>query len=367
MLTHLPYPAPMPPALLFITRKYPPGRGGMEEFSRRLYEAYPGRKRLVALRRGQGWLPLFLVRALAAARRSRGGAEHVHLGDALLTPVAPLFGRLAGAPVTATLHGLDCTRPLAPYRRLLRRSLPAMAGRLVAVSSYTAAQVQALYGVRPAVITNGVDVSRFACAQPYEAGSAGQSERDRSADGTVVVTVGRLVRRKGVAWFIREVMPLLPHDVSYVVVGDGPHRATVHRAAAGDPRVRLLGAADDDTVAQLYARADLFVAPNVPVPGQPEGYGIAPAEAAAAGLPVLVADLEGLRDMAADTGVATVPPGDARAWAAAIARALATPDAHRATRAARSWEAVASEYARFFATVGAAAGQPRADGAAADR
>jgi hypothetical protein len=68
----------MAPAVLFITRKYPPGRGGMEEFSRQLYEAYPGPKRLAVLRRGQAWLPLFAAlaspTALTAGRAARSWA-----------------------------------------------------------------------------------------------------------------------------------------------------------------------------------------------------------------------------------------------------------------------------------------------------
>jgi phosphatidylinositol alpha-1,6-mannosyltransferase len=324
----------------------------MEEFSYRLFEAYAGPKRLVALRRGQAWLPLFALRALVAARRCRGAVEHVHLGDAFLTPLAPAIARLTGAPVTATVHGLDVTRPVRPYRTLLRHALRQLPGRLIAVSSYTADQAAALYGVRTTVITNGVDVRRFAAIRRAPDPPAARAALGLPRTGPLLVTVGRLVERKGVAWFVERVLPCLPRDATYAVVGVGPYQRAVQRAAARDRRVTLLGEASDRTVAALYACADLFVAPNIAVPGRPEGYGIAPAEASAAGLPVLISGIEGLRDMAADTGVQTVPAGDACAWADAIRRALAGPDAFRARRAARSWASVAEEYARFFAAVG---------------
>jgi phosphatidyl-myo-inositol dimannoside synthase len=327
----------------------------MEEFSRSLFEAYPGPKRLVALRRGQAWLPLFVPAALIAARRARGAVEHVHLGDAMLTPFAPLFGRMARAPVTATVHGLDATRPWRIYRRLLLWALRRLTGRIAAVSSYTARRVARLYGARSRVITNGVDAARFSRIERSPDPAAARAALGLPAHGPLIVTVGRLVERKGIAWFIERVLPALDTTVTYAVVGDGPHRRDVCRAAVRDGRVVLLGAVDDRTVALLYGCADLFVAPNIAVPGRPEGYGIAPAEAAAAGLPVLAADLEGLRDMAADAGLRTVPVGDAPAWAAAVRSALEDGAAFTATRAPRSWVRVADDYARFFRSVDAGA------------
>lgn len=344
------------PSLLFVTRKYPPGRGGMEEFAARLFAAYPGPKRLVALRHGQALVPLLVAGAVVAAARGRGRVELVHLGDALLTPLAPLLGRLADAPVTATLHGLDTVRGLPGYRALLGVALRRMSGRLVAVSDYTAARAATIHGVQPATITNGVDVARFAAIR-RTADPAACTRLGLPPSGPLVVTTGRLVRRKGVAWFITRVLPLLDPAVTYAVAGDGPDRRAVQAAAAAAPGVVLLGPVSDATLAELYARADLFVAPNIPVADQPEGYGIAPAEAAAAGLAVVVSELEGLRDMARDTGVPMAPAGDAAAWAAAVRAALADPASYRAKRPPRSWEEVAGDYARFFAGVRAARGE----------
>jgi phosphatidylinositol alpha-1,6-mannosyltransferase len=148
---------------------------------------------------------------------------------------------------------------------------------------------------------------------------------------------------------IEEVLPALPANVRYVVIGDGPDRDRLAALAANDPRVHLTGSLPNADLERIVAAADLFVAPNVPVPDDPEGYGIAPAEAAALGVPVLVADLEGLSDMAADHGVRTVPSADASAWATSIRRALADPDWARPTLPPRTWDIAAAEYARIFA------------------
>jgi glycosyltransferase involved in cell wall biosynthesis len=339
----------MVPPVLFITRKYPPARGGMEEFSRQLYEQYPGRKQLVALRAGQRWLPAFAVRALMVAARERRAAA-IHLGDGLLAPLGPLLRRLSGLPVVATLHGQEVTREIPGYRGTLGSGLRRLDG-LVSVSGYTAHAVRERYGCESTVIANGVDACRFASLTRAMEPRAVRTSLGLPADGPLVVMVGRLVERKGGAWFLEQVVPRLPATVHVVVGGDGPARDAVARAAAGHPRVRLLGDIPDRVVERLYTCADLFVAPNIPVPGKPEGYGIAPAEAAAAGLPVLVSELEGLADMARETGLPTVPPGDAGAWASAVARALREPSWARAARPPRTWTDVAEDYARFFEAI----------------
>ncbi len=341
------------PVTLFITRKYPPGRGGMEVFSHRLYAEYPGGKYLIAHGRSQAWLPLFLVCALIRSARHRGRVDHTHLGDAMLTPLAPLVRALTGTPVTATVHGLDVTRDLLPYRWLLSKSLRSVDGGLIAVSRYTATRAERLAGVHPHVISNGVDVDRFQSIGRAANRAALREELGLRADGPLIMTVGRLVERKGVEWFIRYVMPRLPADGSFAVVGAGPHDGAVRRAAAADRRVTLFGAADEQAVRALYRCADLFVAPNIAVPNQPEGYGIAPAEAAAAGIPVLASDIEGLRDMAHDAGIRLVRAGDPDAWTAAVRAAIADPAYALPAKQPRSWQEVALDYARAFAEVSA--------------
>ncbi|HET7737402.1 MAG TPA: glycosyltransferase family 4 protein [Tepidiformaceae bacterium] len=337
----------MAPRLLFITRKYPPARGGMEEFSLRLYEAYPGTKKLVALRRGQRWLPIFLAYSLFEAWWERRDVEHVHLGDGMLAPLAPVVRAIARAPVSVSVHGQEITRDFRGYRGVIGWGLR-RADAVIAVSGFTAEEAAGIHGIRADVVTNGVDTERFAGIASTREATDVRAIAGIPAEGLLIVTVGRLVERKGVVWFIRNVLPRLDANVRYVVVGDGPYRAEVDAAASGDARVTVLGDVPAERVDALLGAADLFVAPNISVPGRPEGYGIAPAEAAAARVPVLVSDIEGLVDMARDTGVPTVRAGDAGAWATSVRRALAEPAWALAANPARSWEMVAADYARIF-------------------
>jgi glycosyltransferase involved in cell wall biosynthesis len=98
-----------------------------------------------------------------------------------------------------------------------------------------------------------------------------------------------------------------------VVAGDGPQHAALARRARGDD-VRFLGAVDAATLARLRAGAAIALAPS----RSPETFGLALAEAMAAGLPAAASAVGAFPDLLdAD---ALVPAGDAPALAAAIAR-----------------------------------------------
>jgi glycosyltransferase involved in cell wall biosynthesis len=104
----------------------------------------------------------------------------------------------------------------------------------------------------------------------------------------------------------------------YLVAGTGPDLEEVARAAASagvSERVGLLGRVDESFREDLLAGVDLFAVPNVPVPGDMEGFGLVAIEAAMRGTPVLASRLEGLRDAVTDgvTGF-TCEPEDAACY-----------------------------------------------------
>jgi phosphatidylinositol alpha-1,6-mannosyltransferase len=164
------------------------------------------------------------------------------------------------------------------------------AAAIIANSRNTARELE-LLGVpreKVHVVYPGVDVERFALP------GSGTAVRERYAPGgeTLLVTVGRLQRRKGHDLTIEALASVkseLPH-LRYLVVGDGQERARlealVDRCGMRD-RVSFTGAVRADELPAYYAAADIFVHPNRVDEGDVEGFGIVFLEAAAAGLPVI--------------------------------------------------------------------------------
>jgi phosphatidylinositol alpha-1,6-mannosyltransferase len=310
----------------------------------------------------------FLGRVMRSVPRLvRGEGTEVVLFSSMVTAatavlLAPRLRR-AGALVAATPMGLDVTLPNPAYQRFVPRVLSAL-DLVLPISRATAAECTAR-GLDPArvrVVPCGIDVSRFPPVDDRAATRAQLLGALREAgepplpeDALLLCSVGRHQERKGFHWFVREVMPRLPSDVVYLLAGSGPMtpaiRAAVEGAGLGG-RVRLLGRVSEEMLVTLYRGADLFVMPNVPVPGDMEGFGLVMLEAGLGGLPVLAAELEGIRDVVAPGANGELLPAlDAGAFTDAIARmrdpvarALASARARETTAERFGWPAVADRY-----------------------
>jgi glycosyltransferase involved in cell wall biosynthesis len=119
----------------------------------------------------------------------------------------------------------------------------------------------------------------------------------------VLLTVGRLIRRKGHAWFVRSVLKKLPHHYVYLMAGSGPEAAAISKLVGAlglTDRAYLLGSVSDQVRNCLYQIADLLIMPNVHVKNDEEGFGMVALEAGRYGLPVIAANIEGIRDAVID-------------------------------------------------------------------
>ena len=303
--------------------------------------------------------PLFLARALREIRRlARASEIDAVLFSSMLTAtlVVPLkrLLRSRGIVAAAIVNGLDATTPTWPYPLLVRRTFDAL-DLVLPISRATgdACIARGLDPKKSKVVSLGIRNDRFG----LQANRAHARERLSARDARLILcSVGRLVPRKGVAWFVSNVMPLLPDDVVFLVAGEGPDRARIESAIAErnvSSRVKLLGSVSDAELEQLYHGADLFVMPNVPVANDMEGFGLVMLEAGLCGLPTIASELEGITDVVheGETGH-LVPPLDAAAFAAVILRyyedasllAYASARARDVTLAKFEWGRVVDRY-----------------------
>lgn len=338
----------------FVTRKYPPSVGGMERLSYELTTRIAHRRpaRIVARRGNALALPLFIL--ASAVRVAVGALRHeiavLHLGDPVLAPVGSL-ARAMGVPVCVTVHGLDVTYAHPVYRAWMRLFLRGFEAYVcISAATRDAALAQGVARERTCIIGIGID-------------PAPRVTTPRETD--LLVFVGRMVPRKGLGWFVANVLPGVRQHrpaVRLVAIGDGPDRARAEAAAqeAGVADVvQFVGIVGDPEKNAWLARATVCVMPNIPVEGDLEGYGIAALEAAAAACPLLAADIEGLRDaIEPGRGGVLVPARDASAWIEALVEWLDHPAAAFAFGEAarewvlreRGWESVCDAYERVFDT-----------------
>lgn len=138
-----------------------------------------------------------------------------------------------------------------------------------------------------------------------------------------ILAVGSVVPRKGYTVLIEALRALPPGDWRLTIAGaarDEAERARVEAAIANSgltARITLAGVVDDDTLAALYAAADLFVMPSLF-----EGYGMVLAEAMARGLPIVCTTGGAAAETVPDAAAIKVPPGDREAMESALRKAI---------------------------------------------
>ena len=172
----------------------------------------------------------------------------------------------------------------------------------------------------------------------------------------ILLSIGRHVKRKGFVWFTENVMPLLPANVVYWVGGDGQERAhleAVIQQKQLQHRVKILGHVSDEHLTDLYQGADLYVMPNIYVPGDMEGFGIVLLEAGVLGLPAIAAGIEGIRDVVHEgKNGHLLPSEDAEAFVKTILHYVENPEALAKLSASTqnyvpqnfSWQGIAHQY-----------------------
>ncbi|HWB38970.1 MAG TPA: glycosyltransferase family 4 protein [Candidatus Saccharimonadales bacterium] len=319
--------------ILFVTRKFPPSIGGMEQFAYDLHGAVSQKVETVLVSWGGSnkalpvVYPLLFVKSLL--QLMKGGIDVIHIQDGLLAPAGWLLSKLSRKPYTVVIHGLDITFN-NPLFKALAPPAVARASKVFCISQ--AAADEAIKRGVPAekceVIPLAVDDKLFGKATRADL----IKRLELPENSQLLLTVGRLVKRKGVAWFISNVLPELaktnPHVV-YLVVGDGSERETVE-VAINDSKmaghVRLLGRVTDDLYEMAYNGADVFVMPNIPVDNNIEGFGLVVLEAALCERPVVAANTEGIADAIRDgqNGV-MVTPKDSKAFEKEIKHFLDKP------------------------------------------
>jgi len=317
-----------------VTQSYPPSQGGVENhveaISTRLVEAghevtvvsadagtgnRSGTRNGVTVRRYRSLSPSgayhFAPQVASAISRLEPDVVHAHNYHALLLPFAAIASSDAKLVVTPHYHGGSESgfrdRLLQLYHPIGQWGLD-RADAVVAVSDWEREQLLEDFDIEAEVIPNGIDVERFATAEPYD------------HDRPYLLYVGRLKKYKGVQHVIRALTEFPEYDL--LIAGSGPYRTDLEYIAEQSnvkERAFFFGYVPDGDLPGLYRGAEAFMALS-----SFESYGLTVGEALASGTPCVVLRRGALIDWGGYEGVVGVDDVDTMDISKAIEQARKT-------------------------------------------
>ena len=232
-------------------------------------------------------------------------------------------------PMVTINHGQDVKMPISMYQKFVPSVFEALDG-VISVSRATREECikRGMDPNKGIALPNGFDLSH-AKDIPNKLDSRKELEHLFNIDlqnKSLLLTVGRQVKRKGHEWFITEVFPKINSEVVYIAIGEGPEHSRlieVQKELPHKNKIIFVGKQPDDILQKAYAAADVFVMPNIPIEGDMEGFGIVLLEANLASTPAVAADLEGIKDVVENgKNGYKIPVRDSEAFASKIDETL---------------------------------------------
>ena len=357
--------------LLYITRKFPPSIGGMQRFNYKLscYLRKTKDFHIISWGGSQLFLPLFLITAFLKTFYYCifKNVNCIYISDGLLSPFGLVLKKMFCLPVVGTVHGRDIAFNNKIYQKLVPWSLKRL-DKILCVSSKL--EKECIKRKIPEhlieVIPNGIDIEDFECKvtpahiSHFESLAQTSFEKKR-----ILITVGRLVPKKGIHSFLTNILPLVLKKnpgVIYLIVGDGPLEAEIRRIINDrqlGEHAFLVGKVNMDShlLPVVYKMADIFVMPNIPVDNDLEGFGIVALESCASGKPVIASKVDGIPDAIKDgeNGI-LIQHADYSCFSDKILELLENHGAYREISQKckqyvaehYSWEKIASQYWNIF-------------------
>ena len=219
-----------------------------------------------------------------------------------------------------TEHSTHNRRRDKPYLKLIENFIYRQYARIFCISDGTEENLHEWISntmKKTKVVPNGINLQNYTHADPYKKKDLfpGAEENDK-----LIVMIARFTQQKDHETLIRS-LKYLDDIYKVLLVGDGERLEYIKKLTISEgvsDRVQFLGFRKD--IPQILKTSDIFV-----LSSHWEGFGLVAAEAMASGLPVLVSDVEGLRDVV-DCPDLTFPQGDSERLAEKIKNTLENTD-----------------------------------------
>ncbi|MFA5856441.1 MAG: glycosyltransferase family 4 protein [Candidatus Pacearchaeota archaeon] len=191
----------------------------------------------------------------------------------------------------------DPTKKLSPhknffFRKEVERVLKS-ADKIVSISNDTITRLNTYYKNDKTVIPIAIPY------EPFKFKPASRKSLGLKDDLFYTITVGRLVKRKGIDFLIRSIAQLNNKKVHALVLGDGPEKDNLLALAKQlkvQNQIHFLGSQSEEKKFQYLHSSDIYLLSSVH-----EGFGIVLQEAMQAGLPIIATNNGGQVDILKDS------------------------------------------------------------------
>lgn len=384
--------------VLVISHKYPPSIGGMQKHCYELVKGLSKTVKIHSLIQTEGvsklWFFFTVVNRALKILKNNSKIDLIYVNDGLMAFVLTRLINRTKVPMVATIHGLDVVFPMKFYQNWVKKKLAKYAA-IIAVSQATADECISR-GVDPKsvfMVANGFEPEAQKIKDTKKIVVKLRDEHRFDIEGKrIIVSVGRGVSRKGFSWFSRNIIPDLPQDVCYLIIGPGANTKQIQILRKLLPKsifrqmVLFAGLAIDEleieqTIDELGLQnrvkrisnlsyqelnalvqlADISVMPNIKFEGDFEGFGLVALEAASNGTVCVAAGIEGIKTAIEDgkNGI-LLESGNKEIWVDKINALLSDPDELKrlslkyqkhTLEHSFSWDQMTNEYLRVFEKV----------------
>jgi len=304
--------------ILLFTLEYPPFKGGIANYYGNLIKHWPEPDKIFILHNNQGrliknWL---LPKWLLAIWHLRKNIKKNKIGHVLVGHILPLgtatylIFKINKVKYSVFLHGMDFTFAIkSPRKRWLTKKILKNTANIICANAYTAKLVKdflktditnnTIKVINPGINSQATRNTRLGARQVQH--ETRIKERYNLENKFVLLTVGRLVKRKGMDTVLASLPATLKQvpNLVYVIVGNGPELTNIQSLITKlklEKNVIIITNADDKERNVWYNICDIFIMPARNIDGDFEGFGIVYLEANLTSKPVIAGDSGGIRD-----------------------------------------------------------------------
>ncbi len=326
---------------LLFTLEYPPFHGGVANYYGNLAKYWPISEKLIVLNNnrnelvaGDGFFAWWPAIFSLNRKISRDKFDFLIVGQILpLGTAAFLVSLFRPIKYTVFLHGMDLALAIkTPRKRFLSQLILRRADKIICANTFVQEGLIENFsgmGAKSTIVNPGIEGG----TPPIDKNELLEISTKYDLEGKLVLlTLGRLVKRKGVDHTIAAIIALPPEiskNIIYFIAGIGPRDEYLRNLVpeAWSKKIIFLGELSRAEKWAWLKKCDIFIMPSRDISGDFEGFGIVYLEANLCSKPVIAGKSGGVRDAVVDglSGL-LVDPEDINSISEAITKLSGNPD-----------------------------------------